>query len=173
MRCSLEIGNGKYVLRPFKSGDEKGILNLWKIAFKSEMSIDTFKWKYLENPYTRSMMLCVTEKSEIVTFCENIEVPSSLVPNKERTYALKITGDSMIDEHICEGDIVIVEKTATASTGDIVIALVNASETTVKRFKQEGDFAVLIPANSNMKPIKVPMENVQIQGVVVGVVRKY
>jgi len=111
--------------------------------------------------------------TDVCDFRENIEVPSSLVPNPERTYALRITGDSMIDEHICEGDIVIVEKTVLANTGDIVIALVNGTETTVKRFKNEGDYAVLIPANSEMQSIKVPMENLQIQGVVVGVVRKY
>lgn len=111
--------------------------------------------------------------TDVCEFCENIEVPSSLVPNPLRTYALKISGESMIDEHICDGDIVIVEKTSKANNGNIVIALVNGSETTVKRFRQEGDYAFLIPANTNMKPIKVLMANVEIQGVVVGVVRKY
>ena len=79
----------------------------------------------------------------------------------------------MIEEHICEGDIVIVEKRDTARDGDIVIALVNGSETTVKRFQKEGDLAVLIPANRSMAAIRVPLESVEIQGVVIGVVRKY
>jgi len=111
--------------------------------------------------------------SDVCEFQENIEVPAALVPNPARTYALRITGDSMIEEHICEGDIVIVEKRDTARDGDIVIALVNGSETTVKRFQKEGDLAVLIPANRSMAAIRVPLESVEIQGVVIGVVRKY
>ena len=79
----------------------------------------------------------------------------------------------MIEEHICEGDIVIVEKRDTARDGDIVIALVNGSETTVKRFRKEGRLAVLAPANHSMEAIRVPLSDVEIQGVVIGVVRKY
>jgi repressor LexA len=111
--------------------------------------------------------------SDVCEFQENIEVPVTLVPNPARTYALRITGDSMIEEHICEGDIVIVEKRGTARDGDIVIALVNGTETTVKRFRKEGSLAVLIPANRAMAAIRVPLESVEIQGVVIGVVRKY
>ena len=111
--------------------------------------------------------------SDVCEFQENIEVPVTLVPNPARTYALRITGDSMIEEHICEGDIVIVEKRVTARDGDIVIALVNGNETTVKRFRKEGDMAVLVPANRAMAAIRVPLESVEIQGVVIGVVRKY
>jgi len=111
--------------------------------------------------------------SDVCEFQENIEVPVALVPNPARTYALRITGDSMIEEHICEGDIVIVEKRDTARDGDIVIALVNGTETTVKRFQKEGDLAVLVPANRAMAAIRVPLIDVEIQGVVVGVVRKY
>ena len=111
--------------------------------------------------------------TDVCEFQENIDVPSSLVPNPVRTYALRITGDSMIDEHICEGDLVIVEKRETARDGDIVIALVHGTETTIKRLRVEGDIAVLIPANRTMQPIRVPMSEVEVQGVVVGVVRKY
>ncbi|NOZ12683.1 MAG: repressor LexA [Acidobacteria bacterium] len=111
--------------------------------------------------------------SDVCEFQENIEVPTGLVPNPARTYALRITGDSMIDEHICEGDVVIVEKRDTARDGDIVIALVNGRETTVKRFRKEGELAVLAPANHSMTPIRVPLVDVEIQGVVIGVVRKY
>lgn len=111
--------------------------------------------------------------ADVCEFQENIEVPSALVPNPSRTYALRITGDSMIDEHICEGDIVIVEKRNFARDGDIVIALVRDSETTVKRFREENGMAVLMPANKAMKPVRVRMEEVEIQGVVVGIIRKY
>ncbi|NOY23097.1 MAG: repressor LexA [Acidobacteria bacterium] len=127
----------------------------------SRISIPLFGWVVAGLP------------SDVCGFQENIEVPAALVPNPARTYALRITGDSMIDEHICEGDMVIVEKRDSARDGDIVIALVNGSETTVKRFRKEGDMAVLVPANRAMAPIRVPLENIEIQGVVVGVVRKY
>ncbi len=111
--------------------------------------------------------------SDACEFQENIRVPGLLVSDPSRTYALRITGDSMIDEHICEGDIVIVEKRDIARDGDIVIALVNGNETTVKRFRREGNHAVLVPANHKMEPIRVPLNQVEIQGVVIGVVRKY
>ena len=111
--------------------------------------------------------------ADVCEFQENIEVPSALVPNPSRTYALRITGDSMIEEHICEGDIVIVEKRASARDGDIVIALVRGSETTVKRFREENGMAVLTPANREMKPVRVRLEDVEIQGIVVGIIRKY
>jgi len=111
--------------------------------------------------------------ADVCEFQENIEVPSALVPNPARTYALRITGDSMIEEHICEGDIVIVEKRSVAKNGDIVIALVRGSETTVKRYREEGEMVVLVPANREMAEIRVRKEDVEVQGVVVGVVRKY
>ncbi|MBF0228865.1 MAG: GNAT family N-acetyltransferase [Desulfamplus sp.] len=64
----MKILNGKYTLRPFAPEDENGVLELWKIAFKATISLELFRWKYLENPYTQTMMLCVTDKDEIVTF---------------------------------------------------------------------------------------------------------
>lgn len=64
----MEILDGKYTLRPFQPGDEESVLDLWETAFKSKMSLDLFHWKYLENPYWESMMLCVTKASRVVTF---------------------------------------------------------------------------------------------------------
>jgi len=66
-----------------------------------------------------------------------------------------------------------VEKRNTARNGDIVIALVRGSETTVKRFREENGMAVLIPANREMEPVRVRMAEIEIQGVVVGILRKY
>ncbi|MBF0468533.1 MAG: GNAT family N-acetyltransferase [Desulfamplus sp.] len=64
----MKILDGKYTLRTFTEKDEKGVLNLWKTAFKSNMPPEIFRWKYLENPYSQAMMLCVTDADEIVTF---------------------------------------------------------------------------------------------------------
>lgn len=89
------------------------------------------------------------------------------------TFALEVRGDSMIDEHICSGDYVLVERTVDVKNGDIVVALVRGSETTLKYFHKEGDKARLQPANSAMAPIVVPLSEVQIQGRVLAVLRKY
>ncbi len=88
-------------------------------------------------------------------------------------YVLQVTGESMQDEHIVDGDYVLVEKTQTARNGEIVVALVNGSDTTLKRFFHEGDNIRLQPSNVTMQPIIVPAAAVQVQGRVVGVLRKY
>ncbi|HOK45789.1 MAG TPA: transcriptional repressor LexA [Bryobacteraceae bacterium] len=94
--------------------------------------------------------------------------------NRENIYALEVRGDSMIDDHICSGDIVLVENTSQARDGDIVVALLRGSETTLKRFYRESDtMAVLKPANAQMEPIRVPLADLQIQGRVLAVLRKY
>ena len=88
-------------------------------------------------------------------------------------YVLQVRGDSMQDEHIVDGDYVLVENTKSAHNGDIVVALVEGSETTLKYFFKEGDKIRLQPANSALKPIIVPAQDVQIQGRVIGILRKY
>jgi repressor LexA len=90
------------------------------------------------------------------------------------TYALQVRGESMIEDHICDGDYVLVQRAADARDGDIVVALVDGMETTLKRFYLEaGDRVRLQPANPAMQPIFVPRESVQIQGKVLAVLRKY
>jgi repressor LexA len=89
------------------------------------------------------------------------------------TYALKVRGESMIDDHICDGDYVLIEKANQARNGDIVVALVDGMETTLKRFYDEGDRVRLQPANATMDPIYVQRESVNIQGKLLAVLRKY
>jgi repressor LexA len=90
------------------------------------------------------------------------------------TYALQVRGESMVEDHICDGDYVLVERAADARDGDIVVALVNGMETTLKRFYREPDGRVrLQPANAAMKPIYVAGASVAIQGKVLAVLRKY
>ena len=88
-------------------------------------------------------------------------------------YVLQVTGESMQDEHIVNGDYVLVEKTNTARDGEIVVALVNGSDATLKRMFREGDKIRLQPSNAAMAPIVVAATTVQIQGRVIGVLRKY
>lgn len=94
--------------------------------------------------------------------------------NRENVYALEVRGDSMIEDHIVSGDLVLVESAQQARDGDIVVALVRGMETTLKRFYRESDtIALLKPANSEMEPIRVPLADLQIQGRVLAVLRKY
>ena len=89
------------------------------------------------------------------------------------TYALQVRGDSMIEDHICSGDYVLVQKSDRVRDGEIVVALVDGLETTLKRFYDEGEEIRLQPANSTMEPIRVPKKSVQVQGKVLAVLRKY
>ncbi len=95
-----------------------------------------------------------------------------VVGNRD-VFALEVRGDSMRDEHIISGDYVLVERARTARQGEIVVALVGGSETTLKRFYPEGAMVRLQPANSEMQPIYVPAGQVAIQGRVLGVLRRY
>jgi repressor LexA len=89
------------------------------------------------------------------------------------TYALEVRGDSMIDDHILDGDYVLVERTARVNDGEIAVALVG-SESTLKRvYHEAGDTIRLQPANAAMEPIRVPAADVQVQGRVLAVLRKY
>ena len=90
------------------------------------------------------------------------------------TFVLQVKGNSMMDDHILDGDFIVVEQTQVANPGEIVVALVGGEEATLKRFYREGTGKVrLQPANTQMEPIVVPAADVKIQGRVVGVLRKY
>ncbi|HTG51104.1 MAG TPA: transcriptional repressor LexA [Gemmatimonadales bacterium] len=105
---------------------------------------------------------------------ESIAVPDSMLPRRGPNYALRVQGASMIDEHILDGDVVVVHGKQAAENGEMVIALVNGSEATVKKFYREpGGWIRLQPANATMQPMRFQERDVLIQGVVVGVIRKY
>src|SRR5262245_53970876 len=109
---------------------------------------------------------------EAIVGSETIAVPEDLV-GKRDTYVLRVKGDSMIDEQIRDGDYVIVEDRRTADNGEMVIALLNGSDVTLKKFYREHGQIRLQPANPAMQAILVPADQVQIQGVVIGVMRRY
>jgi repressor LexA len=80
----------------------------------------------------------------------------------------------MIDDHICDGDVILLERSTEVRDGDIVVALVGGAETTLKRFYREaGEMVRLQPANAALRPILVPAKDVQIQGKLLAVLRKY
>lgn len=112
------------------------------------------------------------EPIEAVETRETISVPADLVRG-ESNYVLRVRGDSMIDEGIRDGDFVIVEERQTAENGETVIALVGGTEATVKKFFRENGRIRLVPANSEMEPIVVTETELRVQGVVIGLIRKY
>jgi repressor LexA len=110
---------------------------------------------------------------EAITSPETVEAPAEFVRGPG-TYALRVQGDSMIGEQIRDGDTIIVERRETAKNGETVVVLINGSETTVKKFYREGPNKVrLQPANEKMKPLVLPAEACVVQGVVIGLLRKY
>jgi len=105
---------------------------------------------------------------------EAIAVPDGMLPRRGPNYALQVQGSSMIDEHIVDGDYVVVHGRQSANDGEMVIALVDGTEATVKKFYREaGGWVRLQPANATMQPLRFREEDVLIQGVVVGIIRKY
>jgi repressor LexA len=111
---------------------------------------------------------------EAVTTPEAISVPNDLIPRRGSSYVLKVRGESMIDEHIADGDFVVVHSRDSAHNGEMVVALIEGTSATVKRFYREpGGWIRLQPANENVPPIRAHEDDILIQGVVVGVIRKY
>ncbi|MDR3765251.1 MAG: transcriptional repressor LexA [Acidobacteriota bacterium] len=108
---------------------------------------------------------------------EQVETPETIsltdFTRSRDVFVLQVSGESMQDEHIMNGDYVLVEKADTALEGEIVVALIHGSETTLKRFYRAGDQVRLQPSNAAMAPIMVPAESVRVQGRVVAVLRKY
>ena len=110
---------------------------------------------------------------EAVLNYETVCIPRDMM-REGRMFALRVRGDSMIDEQIRNDDLIILQSRQTAENGQTVVALIDGSDATVKRFYGSRNHVRLEPANPNYKPIVIrPPERVQIQGAVVGVIRKY
>ena len=102
---------------------------------------------------------------------EKIKVPANMV--RKDTYALKVCGHSMIDDNIQDGDIVIIEKRQSAENGQSVVALINGEQVTLKKFYIEADGIRLQPANPDMEAILLKNEEVEVLGVVTGIIRRF
>jgi repressor LexA len=89
----------------------------------------------------------------------------------DRVYALRVTGDSMIDEHICDGDIALIENRTEARDGEIVVALIDGTHATLKRLYKKGSEVELRPANSQLAPMKLSSSRVSVQGIFRGLLR--
>ena len=103
---------------------------------------------------------------------ESFSVPAALLGPGEH-YALEVAGDSMVDEGILDGDFALIRKAETANDGEIVVALIDNEEATLKTFRREGSMIRLDPANHNYEPQRYEPRRVQIQGRLAGLIRRY
>ncbi len=110
---------------------------------------------------------------EAVEVPETFDVPVGLISSRGESFVLQVRGDSMIDDQICDGDFVVVESCSSANNGQTVVAMIRGEDVTLKRFYREGRQVRLQPANETMEPIHVPADEVEIRGVVSGLIRRY
>lgn len=155
--------------------EQKGLL---KRDYNRSRSIDVLPLKPRNKPVPAAVAaLPLVGRIAAGKPIEQVENPESIsladFTRSKDVFVLEVSGESMQDEHIVDGDYVLVEKTQAARNGEIVVALVSGSETTLKRFYKEGEMIRLQPSNSTMQPILVAARDVQIQGRVIGVLRKY
>lgn len=152
---------------------EKGVL---KRAWNRGRSIETLPMEEDDTPEAVEIPLlgrvAAGRPIEAVTSPASLLIPEDMLGSNE-TFALQVKGDSMIEDHIRDGDLVIIERRQTAENGQTVVALVNQGEVTLKRFYKEGRFVRLQPANAMLAPLRLPATEVAVQGVVIGLIRKF
>src|SRR6202000_2181476 len=131
--------------------------------------IDVRPQRSQKKSFARLPLLGRIAAGQPVEAIENAESISlgDIIGNRE-VFALEVRGESMRDEHIVSGDYVLVERTKTAREGEIVVALVDGTNATLKRFYREGSMIRLQPSNAEMAPIFAPAASVAIQGKVLG-----
>lgn len=177
----LELSSLATVHKHLTNLAEKGLIKRhWNrgrgIELVNDLSAPNMVQLELDAAYKLPVKGTVAAGSPIETFETNQDtfaVPGDMIRNAEDSFVLRIRGDSMIEDGIHEGDLVVVERTGTVRNGQVVVALVNGFETTIKRFYRDGDVVRLQPANSAMEPIMVMAKDVEIQGVLVGLIRRY
>ena len=118
-------------------------------------------------------MVAAGQPIEAILSHETVSVPRDMI-GRGRMFALRVRGDSMVEENIQDGDIIVVAHQETAENGQMVVALIDGNYATVKKFYREPDFIRLEPANPQFKPIFIKTtERLQIQGIVRGLIRRY
>jgi len=177
IRMGLELNSLATVHKHITNLEKKGLL---RRDYNRSRSIDLLQPKgRLKQVMSLSTHLVLPLVGRIAAGrpIEAVENPETIsladfVRSKE-VFVLEVRGESMQDEHILSGDYVLVEKTKSAHNGDIVVALVQGSEATLKRLYREGDTIRLQPSNAAMQPLILPADAVEVQGRVIGVLRKY
>src|SRR5438105_12763610 len=176
-----EIGQGMQlsslatVHKHISNLEKKGLL---KRDYNRSRSIDVLPIRGMfKRPQKPELALPLLGRIAAGQPIEAVENPETIslgdITRSKDVFVLQVKGESMKDEHIVDGDYVLVEKTKDAHDGEIVVALVEGTDATLKRLFREGPNIRLQPSNASMKPIIVPAKSVQLQGRVIGVLRKY
>jgi repressor LexA len=160
------------------NGVYKHLRALEERGFIRRLSNQSRSIQVLETSLSRQVVLpllgyiAAGQPVEPVADVEEISVPESFL-TRRKNYVLRVRGDSMIDEHIQDGDYVVIEQREEARNGETVIALIDGESSTLKKFYREGNRIRLQPANPDLTPLYVDEAQLQVQGVVVGVMRRY
>jgi len=177
-----EIGNGlglsslATVHKHVSNLEKKGLL---RRDYNRSRSIDVLPVRGLFKRQVKTAEIALPLMGRIAAGqpIEAVETPETIslgdITRSRDVFVLQVKGESMCDEHIVDGDYVLVEKADNARDGKIVVALVDGSDATLKRLYREGDDIRLQPSNTAMKAIIVPARSVKVQGRVIGVLRKY
>ena len=172
MRDFLKIKSKSGIHKLLSSLEEKGFVN--RLPHKARaLSINSSVNKNEKNLAFLGRIAAGNPIEAITGSFEQISVPSYLINNKDEHFTLEVTGDSMVDAGIFDGDIVIIRKTEAAKSGDIVVALIDKNEVTLKRFRSFKNSIALEPANKNYKIRLFGEGRVKIQGKLVGLIRKF
>jgi len=167
----LDLSSLATVHKHISNLQSKGLLQR---AHNRSRSIDVLPPRSRNKPADRLPLLgriAAGSPVEAIETAESISL-GDIIGNRE-VFALEVRGESMRDEHIVNGDYVLVERARTAREGEIVVALIDGTDATLKRFYREGNMVRLQPSNKEMAPIYAPAASVAIQGKVLGVLRKY
>ena len=176
MKDNLSIKSKSGIYKLLSSLEDKGFIR--KTPHKARaIELNDFRKNSVETNKTNLPFLgriAAGNPIEAITGSfEQISVPNYLINNKKEHFTLEVNGDSMIDEGIYDGDIVVISKTNLAETGDIVVALIDENEVTLKKFRSFKDSIALEPSNKNFKTRIFGKDRVTIQGKLVGLIRKF
>jgi repressor LexA len=154
--------------------EKKGVLRRDRHKARSLEIVDDRKLPDEERPTKLPLLGAIAAGSPIEAIENREEIDlERLFHSRNGVYVLRVRGDSMIEDHLCDGDYVIIERRQTARNGEQVVALLDSGEATLKRFYRQGNNIRLQPANSTMEPRIVPADQCRVQGVVIGVLRSY
>ncbi len=175
MRSYLNIKSKSGIHKLLSSLEDKGVIE--RLPHKAR----ALKLKKINNlPITEETSLpflgriAAGNPIEAITGSfEQISVPNYLIKGKDEHFTLEVAGDSMIEEGIRDGDIVVIKKTNLAISGDIIVALIDNNEVTLKRFRSYKNSIALEPANKNYKTRIFGEDRVKVQGKLVGLIRKF
>ena len=174
MRDFLQIKSKSGIHKLLSSLEEKGFVN--RLPHKARALSINVNANVNENEKNLPFLGRIAAGNPIEAITANFEhisVPNYLINKKDEHFTLEVTGDSMIDAGIFDGDIVVIRKTETANSGDIVVALIDQNEVTLKRFRSFKNSIALEPANKNYKIRIFGEDRVKIQGKLVGLIRKF